>query len=442
MLGWFVILCLLALGATSGAPSALAAELRAGVADVLITPLPPGVQGAPELFRTQEPLYLDGYYANRPQSAVHDDLHVKALVLDDGEKRIALLSLDLIYLFAQWVDVIKHGALGFDPANVIVTCTHTHSAPCTIGIFGPPGKAVNLDYVSWVIGRSIQAISQAAANLRPARIAFGRAELPITVEEREGKPERVMANVAHNWHNPGVFDPSVTVMVVRDAKSGENIATMVNFGSHPDALPAASTVVSADWPMYLYREVSKALGGVTVFVNGALGGIEPANMSGSEEWLERMGTTLAKTAIEAARAAEPVEQPTIKVACERVRFPVTTPDILKAIRAGIIPVQLDADRTTCCDMEVIAIGPAEMITIPGEPHPEFTAKLKEIMTGRYEFVLAVANHCLGYFVAKETWNAHGVQESLSAGEKIEEVALAAARSLHTAVNSPPARATW
>jgi len=434
MAGYFVILCLLVLGAASGAPSALAAELRAGVADVLITPLPPGIQGAPELFRTQEPLYLDGYYEDRPQSGVHDDLHVRALVLDDGHQRIALLSLDLIYLFAQWVDAIKQGALGFDPAAVIVTCTHTHSAPCTIGIFGPPGKAINLDYVSWVIGRSIQAIGQAAANLRPATIAFGQAELPIAVEEREGKSERAMANVAHNWHNPGVFDPSVTVMVVSDAKSGENVATLVNFGSHPDALPAASTVVSADWPMYLYREVSKALGGVTLFINGALGGIEPADMSGSEEWLERMGTTLAKTAIEAARASEPVAQPVIKIARERVRFPVTTPDLLNAVRAGIIPVQLDADNTTSCDMEAVAIGPAEMITIPGEPHPEFTAKLKDIMTGKYEFVLAVANHCLGYFVAKETWDPQGVQESLSAGDKIEDAALAAARSLHAAVS--------
>jgi hypothetical protein len=410
-----------------------AAELRAGVADVLITPLPPGMQGAPDLFRSGEPLYLDGYWPARPQSGVHDDLHVKALVLDDGEKRIALLSLDLIYLYAQWVDAIKRAAVGFDPRNVVVTCTHTHSAPCTIGIFGPQGKAINLDYVSWVIGRSLQAIGQAAAHLRPAKIAFGAADLQITTEQREGKPERVMANVAHNWHNPGVFDPSVAVMLVKDATSGENIATMVNFGSHPDALPETSTVVSSDWAMYLYRDVSKALGGVTLFINGACGGIEPADMSGSEQWLERMGTTLAKTAIQAARSAEPVENPAIKIACQRVRFPVTNTELMGEIRKGVIPVQLESDNTTPCDMELIAIGPAEMITIPGEPHPEFTAKLKQIMTGKYKFVLAVANHCLGYFVAKETWDPKGVQESLSAGHEIEDVALTATRSLHAAI---------
>ena len=57
------------------------------------------------------------------------------------------------------------------------------------------------------------------------------------------------------------------------------------------------------------------------------------------------------------------------------------------------------------------------------------------MTGKYEFVLAVANHCLGYFVAKETWDPKGVQESFSAGYKVEDVALEAARSLHAAVTS-------
>lgn len=434
MVGCVVLIVVaLLLGVAFGAAPVDAAQLRAGVADVLITPLPPGADGPAELFHSNQPLYLDGYWDTRPQSGIHDNLHVKALVLDDGETKIALLSLDLIYLYAQWVDAIKQGAPGFDPDNIVVTCTHTHSAPCTLGIFGPHGKAVNLDYVSWVIGRSIQAIAQAAENLRPASIAFGEADLPIAVEEREGKPERVMANVAHNWHNPGVFDPSVTVMLVRDAQSGDNMATVVNFGSHPDALPAASTVVSADWADYLYRDVSKALGGVTLFINGALGGIEPADMSGSEEWLERMGTTLAKTAIEAARGAEPVRQPGIRIACDRVRFPVTTPDLLEAIRAGLLPVRLDSDNTTTCDMQFIAIGPAQMITIPGEPHPEFTAKLKHIMTGEYEFVLAVANHCLGYFVAKETWDPEGVQESLSAGDQIEDVALDAARSLHAAV---------
>lgn len=420
------------IGACAGAAPP-APELKAGVADVLITPLPPGASGAPDLFRSSQPLYLDGYYADRPQSGVHDDLHVKALVLDDGQRRIALLSLDLIYLFAQWVDAIKVGAVGFDAANVVVTCTHTHSAPCTIGIFGPQRRAINLDYVSWVIGRSVQAIGQAAATLRPATLAFGQADLPIAVEQREGRPERVMASVAHNWHNPGVFDPSVTVMRVRDAKSGANMATLVNFGSHPDALPETSTVVSADWAMYLYRDVSKALGGVTLFINGALGGIEPADLSGSEQWVERMGRTLAKTAIEAAQAAEPAAEPRIRVACARARFPVTTPDILKAVRAGIIPVRVDADNVTTCDMQMIAIGPAEMITIPGEPHPEFAAKLKRIMSGKYQFVLAAANHCLGYFVAKETWDPKGVQESLCAGGRIEEVALTAARQLHAAL---------
>jgi hypothetical protein len=432
MIWYAVLIAVLALTALM-AGVANAAEFRAGVADVLITPLPPGMQGAPDLFHSTQPLYLDGYWDERPQSGVHDDIHVKALVLDDGQTRIAILSLDLIYLYAQWVDAIKRAAIGFVPENVIVTCTHTHSAPCTIGIFGPQGKAINLDYVSWVIGRAVQAIGQAAENMHPATIAFGRADLPIATENREGKRERVMANVAHNWHNPGVFDPSVQVMLAKDAKTGETIATMVNFGSHPDALPATSTVVSSDWADYLYRDVSKAMGGVTMFINGACGGIEPADLSGSEEWLERMGTTLAKTAIEAARSAGAVEQPRIRIAGQRVPFPVTNTELMGEIRTGVIPVQLEPDNTTTCDMEMVAIGPAEMITIPGEPHPEFTAKLKDIMTGKYEFVLGVANHCLGYFVAKETWDPKGVQESLSAGDKLEDTALAATRSLHEAV---------
>ncbi len=114
---------------------------------------------------------------------------------------------------------------------------------------------------------------------------------------------------------------------------------------------------------------------------------------------------------------------------ERAHFPVTTPDILEAIRAGLLPVTLDGEGRTYADISVIQIGPAQFVTVPGEPHPEVTAKVKAMMIGRFKFILGVANHELGYFVALETWDPEGVQESLSTGRDSEPILLDTVRRL-------------
>jgi len=93
--------------------------LKIGVAKVNITP-PIGVP-------------LSGYEARKKISqGIHDELYAKALVLDDGEKKIALVVSDLLYLDKDFTESVRRqieGSTGISSKNVMVTVTHTHAGP-------------------------------------------------------------------------------------------------------------------------------------------------------------------------------------------------------------------------------------------------------------------------------------------------------------------------
>src|SRR5687768_5233122 len=103
--------------------TAAAGGLRAGASAVKITP---------SLGRT---VYIAGYDRNRVAEAVHDDLWARALVLDDGFTRVAVVVCDLIGLSNSRVRRIRRGIRGAPGDNVLIACTHVHSGPDTLGLW-------------------------------------------------------------------------------------------------------------------------------------------------------------------------------------------------------------------------------------------------------------------------------------------------------------------
>src|SRR6185437_8177125 len=91
--------------------------MQAGSAETIITPLP----GAPTLGTIQH------------STGIHDELHARALVLNDGHQRVAVVSLDLIGTDFALADEIREAigkATGI--TTTFIHCTHNHSAPFTI----------------------------------------------------------------------------------------------------------------------------------------------------------------------------------------------------------------------------------------------------------------------------------------------------------------------
>jgi len=384
--------------------------LQAGVAVGDITP--------------KGPVYLDGYWSDRHSDGVNDPLQVKVLVLDDGYTRVALVIVDLIAYFYQWVERVRSLQSSVAPHNVVICTTHTHSCPCILGMFGPPG-AVDHDYIDRV-GEVIAAtIDQAAAALSPARVGFGTAKLPFVGGE--------IPAFARNWHNPGVMDTDVLLMRVVDANTGEAMANLVNLGNHPDVLGDQTTKVSADFFAYVYEDVTRALGGETLVFQRALGGVEPIpqGVNEPEAMVPAMRAVAAVATETIMRAAAALEWSTAtRFTYRRVpaAFPVTSGEVLKVYALGLVPVNAD-DGVQRNEMALLEIGPAQFLTVPGEPHPEVVSKLTSMMIAKYPFVIGMANDEVGYIVAQEIFNRAGIQELLSSGADNERVVLASARAL-------------
>jgi hypothetical protein len=115
---------------------------------------------------------LCGAMTDRVAENIHDDLHARCLVLDNGESKLALVVLDLIAARKEWLGEIKHqihSFTGIPLTNVLISCTHTHSAATPVQVFQ---SNIATDYLQWVAPRVSDCVRVAVNPLRPARIGW------------------------------------------------------------------------------------------------------------------------------------------------------------------------------------------------------------------------------------------------------------------------------
>ncbi len=250
-------LCRLAavLVAFLGGPAA--AQWKAGVAKISITP--------------SEPIWLGGFAGrNRPSEGVRQDIHVKALALQDETGALSVLvTADLVDSKRDVWDVVAERCekqFGISRERLALNESHTHSAPVVlrrplIPLFCPlldkTQEAVVRRYTAGFVDKAVEAVGQAIRNLAPATLAFGQNVAGIAVNRRRVWMQRSL---------PGPVDPDVPVLSVRDA-SGGLIAVVVGYACHATSL--SDYQVSGDWPGYAQAELEKAHPGViAMFVQG------------------------------------------------------------------------------------------------------------------------------------------------------------------------------
>src|SRR5688572_9194576 len=107
---------LLALAAVFSAAPAVAAGLRAGAASVDVTP---------ERF----PVVVNCSFAEQTGTAARDRLHARALVLDDGTTRLAVVVVDSCMMPREFLDKTKElvrGETQLPTDRQLISATHTH----------------------------------------------------------------------------------------------------------------------------------------------------------------------------------------------------------------------------------------------------------------------------------------------------------------------------
>jgi len=412
--------------------------MRVGAAKSVITP-PPGTG-------------LAGFAARADGArGVHDDLYARALVLEEGDQRFALILCDLCELDAPFVARVRQRVAettGIPPASVMVAATHTHGAPATVALCCVPPDPRWLETLEH---RTAGTVAEAHRTLAPASAAVGRG--------RE-------ASVGRNRRRPdGPVDPTVTV-VRFDRTAGP--ASLVHYACHPTVLGPDNLLVSRDYVGFTVDAVERVTGGWGGFANGACGDINVGHSTGQTvlglptpgrtfERAEALGLRLAGEAIRASRDAKPVGG---KMACRRraVTVPLrsvheaqarsqvlaqrqkvealaaagTTGDVLAEARlelfyaeAALQWAEQHPGPSEATEVQAVAVGDLAMIALPGEFFAESGQRLRERSQFPFTLVIGYANGCLGYVPPASAFEEGGYETRLSPWSRVAPGAEAA-----------------
>jgi hypothetical protein len=312
--------------------------LYAGVCETNITP-PPGV-------------WMSGY-ARRPTGAIgiHDELYARALVLDNGQRRVALLVMDVIALDSDLVARIREGIAaqaGIAPEAVMLHCTHTHGGPMTFSYRAMGHR--DGSYIDVLVRKLIGAARQAAETLRPAHLTYGETSAQIGQNRRQARPA---GNVVLGADYGGPVAPTAQVLCVNGV-DGRTFALLFCHACHPTTMGGDNLYITGDWPgaavAHLKRRF-RAEGAETGIaeeaqpfcLQGCCGDISP-NRRGNWEAVEANGRAIADAAHTARWSAHGHLDERLDAEEETVELPLLPPPPLEECERWIAEWEATLER--------------------------------------------------------------------------------------------------
>ena len=442
-----------------------AAELRAGAAAANITPTIGTV--------------MNGGLLPAVATGVHDELQVRALVLDDGSTQLAWVVVDACLIDREFFDDVKRllrERCGLPPERVMISTTHSHSAGSVTGVHRTEADPA---YRAWLPSRLVDAVVRAQANLAPARLGWGRADLPAYVHNRRllvrpgvgytnqlGEPN---PRAKMNWDSPnpadgdpsGPVDPEIFALSVRHT-DGRPLAVLANYSLHY-ADGAGGGLLSADYFGVFADELRRRLGAdhqsppfIGIMANGTSGdvnrGKEPAPVgSAPDYWMNRVGRHVAEVV---AKSVQDVpHRADVKLAGEfaEVRLKTRRPSPAEVERArDLIHGRADDQLRTWPEVyareqlilagkpdevsvpvQVFRIGDVAVAAWPGEIFAVSGLELKRRSPVKPLFNVSLANGWFGYIPppeqfgvgAYETWRARTSWMETNATVKLTDALL-------------------
>jgi len=433
-------------------------NIRVGVAAVDITP-PIGIPMA-------------GYYHERGADGVLDPLFSKALVIETGGERVALVTLDIISVTRAITDQARAEiakAPGIKGDHVMISATHAHTGPelanrgnRSSDMGGQSQRAV--EYTEGLPAKIIEGVRRASEYLQPARLntTRGRCE-GLTFNRRY-----FMRDGTVGWNpgklNPAIVrpagpsDPEVGILYLEQPDASgpmQCIATYVNFTMHPDTTGGSS--ISADWPGALSRVLAGYHGTnhLTLVGNGTCGNLNHLDFGwrwpqGTAIEQHRIATILGASVFQAYKDLKPVTDGPLRAKSEIVELalPEITPQQVEEARQTLAATKDDRGgnfmklvrayraldiagregKPYRVEVQVIALGrDVAWVSLPGEVFVELGLAIKKRSPFAHTFVVELANENIGYIPDRRSY-AEGNYEPESArcaagsGEKLVEVA--------------------
>jgi neutral ceramidase len=381
------------------------AALKAGCAKADITP-PVGV-------------WLSGYSSrNKPSEGISDELYAKALVLDDGQNKIAIVSADLLWVPLETTNEVRElvkQKIGVPESNVLICATHTHFGPKVEKIRkdwpDTPNSKVDKSYVQKLTKKIAESILTAAKNTGPVKLGMVKGEISeIVYNRRTKKPD---GKVAMTFRLPpadpnlafGPIDPQVSILRVEDS-SRKLVGTIVNYACHPVCGATDNEEfysISADYPGYTSRVVEQMEGGICLFALGTAGNMNPVRIEG-ENHRSRIGKALGGEVL------------------RRLQFVSTSGDIaLKALKKQVIlPIKKDLpaerirdvnkpEEILTTEIQVLRMGDIYILGLPGEVLVEIGLEIKKKSGIKNLFIISLSNDACGYVCLSQAYDEGGYE---------------------------------
>ena len=426
-------------------------------------------------------MYLVGSFSERGAEEAWDPLSARALVLDDGETRLAIVIVDNRLIPRRVFDEAKQRAskaTGIRPDHMLMAATHTHSAPASLDrVFA---KASD-EYLEVLKSGIAEAIEQANANLEPAELGWGQIDVPEHVHNRRWhmKPGGIVPNPFGETTdqvrmNPprgrgllerpaGPTDPQVSFISIR-ARGGRPIALLANYSLHyVGGVPAGG--VSADYFGEFARQIARRIVPaedknhrpfVGIMSNGTSGDInninfrDPQPRKKSFEQIRYVASSVADEVFKVYKGTKHRESITLAMAQRELTLNIRKPTDEQLARAKQFLAEPDESKlpprakayaefavqlaemppTEDIILQALRIGDVAIASIPCEVFAEIGLDIKDRSPLKTTFTIELANgwnrylptprqHRLGGY---ETWLGTNILE-IQASEKIKRVVL-------------------
>jgi len=439
----FAIVCVLILACglvvwrTQSARGA-APGLKIGVASETITPF--------------LDIPLVGYYYPRMPDGVHDDLHAKALVIDDGHDQIVLVACDLVGLPREAAAEARRqiSARFKIPADhILISATHTHTGPEPV-----PNYVSNLGH--WIA----DSVLTAEGKKQQALLWVATEQEPVLAHNRRYLMKDGTVQTNPGFLNPkvvrpvGPIDPRVGVLFAEDEKHNP-MMTWVNYAMHLDTV--GGTWISSDYAYYLARTLAEVKGAdmLTTFTIGAAGDINhwdvqrPGPQRGFET-AQKLGETLAGDVVKAYTHLQALDSVRVKAVSETIQLPlheITEQEVKDSEKIVAQPPPMGVDFTLDrvkaekvmqvykrkgqalqAEIQVLTVGPVAFVGIPGEYFVELGLRIQKESPFPYTFIVELANGELGYIPTQRGFEEGGYEPTSTpmapgSGEKMADKAI-------------------
>jgi len=241
------------------------------------------------------PMWGYGDRHNVLSTGARDRLMAKAVVIDVGSEKLAIVGLDLgrsprdDQMERIRTAIKEQAGVGL----VMISGSHTHHGP-VIELLDEVGKGKDMydDAVAYSAElelKIVDVIVAAAKNVQEAKIGWGTKIIDMN-RNRHSKIE------------PKPRDPELAVIRF-DSLDGKPIAVVTNFAAHPTMLKSSDLRFSAEWPGQMQNAVEEAMGGPCLFMQGSAGDMS-VRTTAETNTIETFGKAIADHVVEIAGAIE------------------------------------------------------------------------------------------------------------------------------------------